>query len=136
MRSSLPKVLCVVLLSGCVSSGSSPRNSSFSRPGEAPPGACESPEADHPEGIRLVSRNNPQPMPPRGTGFKWGYACVLATIDFDGAVKEVKLLNHIYRPFADELVRVVRTWTYDPVLVDGAPTEVKTVITATFEKGL
>jgi hypothetical protein len=61
---------------------------------------------------------------------------VLATIDIDGTVKEVKLLNHSYRPFADELVRVVRTWTYHPVLVDGVPREVKTVITATFEKGL
>lgn len=136
MRSPLPTLLCVVLLSGCVSSGSSPRDPSLSRLGQAPPGACESPEAERPEGIRLVHRNDPQPMPPRGSGFKWGYACVLATIRIDGAVKEVKLLNHSYRPFADELVRVVRTWTYHPVVVEGVPTEVKTVITATFEKGL
>lgn len=136
MRSSPPTLLCVVLLCGCVSSGSSPENPAPSRPGQAPPGACESPEADHPEGLQLVHRHSPTPLPPRGTGFKWGYACVLATIGVDGAVKEVKLLNHSYRPFADELVRVVRTWTYDPVVVNGAPTEVKTVITATFEKGL
>lgn len=81
----------------------------------------------------MVPRHTPTPRPPR-EGPRRGFACVLATIDPQGEVREAKLLDHNDRAFAAEFLKVVRTWRFDPVLVDGVPTEVRTVLPVTVER--
>lgn len=137
MRTASPMLLCSFLLAAaCSSGGAGIQKQDRWRPIQPPPGVCETPESNHPEGLRLVRRHAPNPKLPRDAPFKTGYACVLATIDLNGEVREVKLLSHSYRPFADEFVKVVRTWRFEPILVDGVPTEIRTVFTSSFEHGL
>jgi TonB family protein len=59
---------------------------------------------------------------------------VLATIDPSGMVTEAKLLDSNDPAFAEEFLKVVRTWRFDPVLVEGVPTEVRTVLPVTIQR--
>lgn len=134
MRPASSVLLCSLVLtaacsSGCTGTPGVPR----SRPGEPPPGACESIEETLPEGTELVARFKPFPESPRD-GSRRGYACVLATIDVHGEVTDVKLLSHDNLRFGDEFRAVVRRWRFDPVLIDGAAAEAKAVFTAHFER--
>lgn len=129
-------LLCSLLLTvACGSGGAGMQKQDGWRPGHAPEGKCETAEANLPEGVRLVPRHTPNPNPTR-EGPRRGYACVLATIDPLGKVTEAKLLDYNDRAFAAEFLKVVRTWRFDPVLVEGVPTEVRTVLPVTIERGL
>lgn len=127
-------LLCGLLLTAaCSSGGAGAQKRGGWRPGHAPEGKCETAEATLPEGVRLVPRHNPNPKPTR-EGPRRGYACVLATIDPSGMVTEAKLLDSNDPAFAEEFLKVVRTWRFDPVLVEGVPTEVRTVLPVTIQR--
>lgn len=134
MRTASSMLLCSLFLAAaCSSGGAATRDRSGWRPGQAPEGRCETAEANLPEGARLIPRYTPNPKAPR-EGPRRGFACVLATIDPQGMVREARLLDHNDRAFADEFLKVVHTWRFDPVLVDGVPTEVRTVLPVTVER--
>lgn len=136
MKRSLPAILTLsVLVAGCGSSAGSSKGAFRPRPGEPPPGACEAAEENLPEGTELVARLKPFPKAPRD-GSRRGYACVLATIDVRGEVTEVKLLSHDNIRFGEEFRATVRRWRFDPILVNGVPTEIRTVFTAHFQRHL
>lgn len=134
MRIASSMLLCsLVLTAACSSGGAAQRDRTGWRAGYGPEGVCETAEENLPEDVRLERRFAPNPKPTR-EGPRRGYACVLATIDVQGAVTDAKMLDHNDDAFAAEFSKVVRTWRFDPVLIEGVPTEVRTVLRATIER--
>jgi TonB family protein len=116
---------------GCSANGERPRIGAPNSTGTAPPGACEVADAKLPSGAKLEASYGPQPEAPR-TGSPRGYACVVLTIDAEGRVSNVELVSSDNAEFARSLQRIAKHWRFEPILVDGEPTAVRTVVTSTY----
>lgn len=73
---------------------------------------------------------DPDERSPLAPGKSSGRATVKYCVDGTGKVSAVKMLRSSGLPRYDErILRVVKTWTYRPVVVEGQPAEVCSVMT-------
>ena len=79
----------------------------------------------------IVSQTPPEYPPQARAGGIQGAVVLHATIDKEGKISEVQVLEGD-EVLAKSAVEAVRQWRYKPMLVDGEPKEVDTTITVTF----
>jgi len=62
-----------------------------------------------------------------------GEACVLINVDADGKLADWLVLSYTFKAFADESVRMLREWRYEPARLNGERIGVRVPVTFTFE---
>lgn len=66
-------------------------------------------------------------------GITSGEAWILISVDADGRLTDALVSRYTQRPFADEALRVIRLWRFEPVLLEGRPTAVCTQVKFSFQ---
>lgn len=66
-------------------------------------------------------------------GITSGEAWILISIDAGGRLTDALVSRYTQRPFADEALRVIRLWRFEPVLIEGRPTAVCTQVKFSFQ---
>ncbi len=82
-------------------------------------------------GQRLSGENPTYPPEARAKKIQ-GTVVLDATIDKDGAIKDLHVTKTPSRLLSDSAIKAVRTWRYSPYLLNGDPVEVQTTINVTY----
>ena len=110
--------------SGCASSGA---------PWVAPT-ACKPHWIEPPPGVELgkpVSRPAP-PLPRDGPDY--GYACVEVTVTAEGELVDPEVVATNSDPFAASFLETLARWRFEPATRDGEPVELRTLVTASYQR--
>lgn len=87
-----------------------------------------------PEGVEPPrSLHAPQPAAPKGGPVR-GYACLEATIDTEGRVRDLQILGTNSPEFAANMVRVAAGWRFEPATRDGVPVVVPYSLLAEYRR--
>jgi len=62
-----------------------------------------------------------------------GEASVLISVDAGGKLADWLVVSYTQKPFADEAVRAIKAWQYEPARRDGQAIAVRTILTFDFE---
>jgi len=72
-----------------------------------------------------------QPSAPR-FGPPQGFACILITIDTKGNVTQSRVISTNSETYARNFLAALSRWRYEPILVNGAAVEVRTLVFASY----
>ena len=86
------------------------------------------------EPLRIIQTTEPQfPVSLDTLTVSNGEACVLINVDADGKLADWLVLSYTHKVFADETVRALQEWRYEPARLKGERIGVRVPVTFTFE---
>lgn len=86
------------------------------------------------EPLRIIQTTEPQfPVALDTLTVSNGEACVLINVDADGKLADWLVLSYTHKAFADETVRALQEWRYEPARLNGERIGVRVPVTFTFE---
>jgi len=95
-------------------------------------GECEAFQIEADPDVTAGKRlSAPQPSAPR-SGAAEGVACAHVTINTEGKVVEAEVVYSTSQEFGRNFKRALARWRYEPATRDGAPVEVRAMMSATY----
>jgi TonB family protein len=86
------------------------------------------------QSFRIIQTEQPEfPMNVDTMALTEGEARIVFSIDHEGRLADLLVASYSHRSFADEAVRVLRAWRYEPALQYGEPIGVRASMTFRFE---
>ncbi len=97
------------------------------------PAFAASPIVDRPH-LQAIQTTPPR-FPPAliAQGVTTGEAWIVLSVDADGHLTDALVSRYTHRALADEAMRLVRVWEFQPVIIEGHPTGVATELRFRFE---
>ena len=84
--------------------------------------------------LRIIQTIEPQfPLSLNTMTTARGEASVLITVDAKGKLVDWLILSYTQKAFADEAVRVLKEWSFEPARRDGEPIAIRSTVTFTFQ---
>lgn len=121
-------ILLAAIAGACASGGSS----EVPAVQQALGGRCEAFRLELDPAIAPGRRlHTPGPSAPRN-GAPEGVACAQVTLDVEGNIIDPEIVYTTSREFANNFLKALSNWRYEPATLNGVPTEVRMNLTATY----